>query len=151
MREAVREVRNANYGLHIRYPGDRARRHDGWCGDCVTTARGRVVDLDAVTDELLRSEASQMPRVDIETLAVIRPLGMGGQGGVWLSVDPATGTLMAVKQIRKGRLTMLPKKAMTRALTERECLLDRRRLGISLLITKQEVIGTIRLGIGDSG
>ena len=49
---------------------------------------------------------------------------MGGQGGVWLGVDPTSGMRMAIKQVRKGRLTTLPKKAMTRALTERECLLE---------------------------
>ena len=81
-------------------------------------------DLDAITDELIVGRKAAIPAVDIEALDVVRPIGMGGQGGVWLGVDPASGLMMAVKQIRKGRLTMLPKKAMTRALTERECLLE---------------------------
>lgn len=81
-------------------------------------------DLDAVTEELVKERRSAIPEIDIEALDVVRPIGMGGQGGVWLGIDPASGLLMAVKQIRKGRLTMLPKKAMTRALTERECLLE---------------------------
>lgn len=81
-------------------------------------------DLDALTDELIQKRRDEVPDLDVETLDIVRPIGMGGQGGVWLGVDPASNTLMAIKQVRKGRLTMLPKKAMTRALTERECLLE---------------------------
>ena len=81
-------------------------------------------DLDEVTDELVAARRAATPKLDIEVLDVVRPIGMGGQGGVWLGVDPVSGIRMAIKQIRKGRLTMLPKKAMTRALTERECLHD---------------------------
>jgi len=81
-------------------------------------------DLDAVTDELVKLRREAIPPIDVESLDIVRGIGMGGQGGVWLGVDPPSGLRMAVKQIRKGRLTMLPKKAMTRALTERECLLE---------------------------
>jgi len=81
-------------------------------------------DLDAVTDELIEIRKASIPTVDVETIDTVRPIGMGGQGGVWLAIDPGSGMHMAVKQVRKGRLTMLPKKAMTRALTERECLLE---------------------------
>lgn len=81
-------------------------------------------DLDELTDKLINARRAAVPEVDVEKIDIVRPLGMGGQGGVWLGVDPASGMLMAVKQIRKGRLTALPKKAMTRALTERECLLE---------------------------
>jgi len=81
-------------------------------------------DLDAISDELVLERRAAIPNINIETLDVVRPIGMGGQGGVWLGVDPSSGLRMAVKQIRKGRLTLLPKKAMTRALTERECLLE---------------------------
>ena len=81
-------------------------------------------DLDGVTEELIAVRRELVQSLDIERIEVTRPIGMGGQGGVWLGVDPDTGTLMAVKQIRKGRLTRLPKKAMTRALTEREALLE---------------------------
>lgn len=81
-------------------------------------------DLDATTDLLVEERRNVVPHLDIETVDIVRPIGMGGQGGVWLGKDPQTGVLMAIKQIRKGRLTMLPKKAMTRALTERECLLE---------------------------
>ena len=87
-------------------------------------ADGDGPDLDELTDELIATRRAAMPKLDIEVLDVVRPLGMGGQGGVWLGVDPTSGIRMAIKQIRKGRLTMLPKKAMTRALTERECLHD---------------------------
>lgn len=80
-------------------------------------------DLSAVEDELCEVE-KRTPQLDIEALTVVRPIGMGGQGGVWLSVDPASGLRCAVKQIRKGRLSLLPKKAATRALLEREALLD---------------------------
>ena len=81
-------------------------------------------DLDSVVEELTEMRRQRMPQLNIEYLDIVRPIGMGGQGGVWLGVDPDSGTQMAIKQIRKGRLTMLPKKAMTRALTERECLLE---------------------------
>jgi serine/threonine protein kinase len=80
-------------------------------------------DLDAVLDELI-AEAQGSRKVDIEALAPERPIGMGGQGGVWLARDPTTGIVCAVKQIRKGRLSSLPKKAATRALVEREALLE---------------------------
>jgi len=80
-------------------------------------------DLTAVEEELIAAE-KQLPPVDIEAITVVRPIGMGGQGGVWLAVEPNTGLRCAVKQIRKGRLSLLPKKAATRALLEREALLE---------------------------
>lgn len=79
-------------------------------------------DLTAIEDELIA--ADRVPKIDIEALTIVRPIGMGGQGGVWLAVDPASGLRCAVKQIRKGRLSLLPHKAATRALKEREALLD---------------------------
>ena len=39
-------------------------------------------------------------------------------------MDPSSGIRCAVKQIRKGRLSALPRKAATRALVEREALLE---------------------------
>jgi serine/threonine protein kinase len=79
-------------------------------------------DLDTVLDELIAKAETRS--VDIEALYPERPIGMGGQGGVWLARDPTTGIICAVKQIRKGRLSSLPKKAATRAIVEREALLE---------------------------
>jgi len=79
-------------------------------------------DLDEALDEICAANPQQP--VDIEQIAPERPIGMGGQGGVWLALDPTSGVRCAVKQIRKGRLSALPKKAATRALVEREALLE---------------------------
>jgi hypothetical protein len=70
----------------------------------------------------VRGKAPSM--VDVEALTPLRAIGVGGQGGVWLAVDPKSGIRCAVKQVRKGRLAKLPHKAATRALTEREALID---------------------------
>ena len=80
-------------------------------------------DIDGALEEIVAAAGSSVP-VDIEALVPERPIGMGGQGGVWLAYDPTSGVKCAVKQIRKGRLSALPKKAATRALVEREALLE---------------------------
>ena len=81
-------------------------------------------DLDELTEQMAAEEKARTPAMDIETLSIIRPIGMGGQGGVWLCVDTSTNFRCAVKQIRKGRLALLPKKAASRPLLEREALCD---------------------------
>ena len=80
-------------------------------------------DIDGTLEEIVAAAGSSV-QVDIEALVPERPIGMGGQGGVWLAYDPTSGVKCAVKQIRKGRLSALPKKAATRALVEREALLE---------------------------
>lgn len=43
-------------------------------------------------------------KLNYQRLKVVRPIGMGGQGGVWLAYDVSSGRSCALKQIRKGRL-----------------------------------------------
>ena len=47
--------------------------------------------------------------LDPTTLVVERPIGSGGQGGVWLCADPVSGCRLALKQVHKGRLASLKK------------------------------------------
>ena len=81
-----------------------------------------VADLDEVTDEVL----AEMNReaFDISQLRFLRPIGLGGQGGVWLAVEEQAGKRCAVKQVRKGRLASLPQKSALRVFTEKQCLLE---------------------------
>ena len=78
--------------------------------------------MDEVTDEVL----AEMDReaFDISQLRFMRPIGLGGQGGVWLAVEQQTGKRCAVKQVRKGRLASLPKKSALRVFTEKQCLVE---------------------------
>jgi hypothetical protein len=85
-------------------------------------------DLDQTTDEVIAAAKTTRPEVDIEALSPVRPIGVGGQGGVWLSIDRSSGLRIAVKEVRKGRLAKMSMvkstKLCTRAHTERECLLE---------------------------
>jgi len=84
----------------------------------------RGPDLDEVTEEVVKALTKARVDIDIESLKPLRAIGAGGQGGVWLALDQSSGCRLAVKQIRKGRLALLPQVSMERALTERECLLE---------------------------
>lgn len=79
-------------------------------------------ELDRATLQVMQTVA-QEKRVDMRKLRLIRPLGAGGQGGVWLAVDPE-GTAVAVKEVRKGRVANLPQKSSTRVFMERTALLE---------------------------
>lgn len=92
--------------------------------------------LDNVDGESMHS------RVDVESLMPVRSIGVGGQARVWLARSPTSPylqvsdimqnlTLMsseqpavAVKEYSKARLSQLPIKSATRALAERQCLLE---------------------------
>lgn len=84
--------------------------------------------LDALDDALVQlseeSTRSENTRVDIEALSPLRPIGIGGQGGVWLARDSTTERKFAVKQYNKARLSAMPQKVGLRALNELECLQD---------------------------
>lgn len=82
-----------------------------------------LADLDEVTDEVMKAvETSQ--QVSIENLQLERPIGLGGQGGVWLARDSRSRVPCAVKQVRKGRLAALPKKSAMRVFTEKDALVE---------------------------
>ena len=79
-------------------------------------------DLDDVTNEVIE-DAMRQPAADLTGLTLMRPLGLGGQGGVWLATD-ATGLKLAVKEVRKGRIAALPNKSAQRVWMEREALME---------------------------
>ncbi len=88
-------------------------------------------DLDDVEIEVI-DIVKREPIVDVATLRLVRPLGSGGQGGVWLAVD-GSGASAAVKEVRKGRVASLPSKSSARVFMEREALLE---LGAHPFITR---------------
>ena len=55
-------------------------------------------DLDDVEAEVI-AEIEAQPLVDLQSLELRKPLGSGGQGGVWLAIDRA-GNRVAVKEVR---------------------------------------------------
>lgn len=94
-------------------------------GDSQDVREGEEEDaLDDALDAIVTECTKRMPRTDIEALTPVRPVGIGGQGGVWLAQDPGTRMKYAVKQFSKSRLSNLTKKAALRAINERECLMD---------------------------
>lgn len=94
-------------------------------GDSQDVREGEEEDaLDDALDAIVMECTKRMPRTDIEALQPVRPIGIGGQGGVWLAQVPDTRMKYAVKQFSKSRLSNLTKKAALRALNERECLMD---------------------------
>ena len=80
----------------------------------------RISDLDDVLEEVQARDNEQI--MDVKALRFQRPIGLGGQGGVWLAVDAGNGIRCAVKQVRKGRLAALPRKSAMRVFTEKEAL-----------------------------
>jgi len=81
----------------------------------------KIADLDEVTEEVVAA-ADHSQHVSMDNLRLERPIGLGGQGGVWLAVDYASGVRSAVKQVRKGRLAALPRKSAMRVFTEKDAL-----------------------------
>ena len=79
-----------------------------------------IGSLDDVTDEQLT--VLDRTQLDLSGLQLLRPIGVGGQAGVWLAEDQSSGVRCAVKQVRKGRLAALPRKSAMRVFTEKECL-----------------------------
>ena len=84
--------------------------------------------LEAVVDEYAAGAASDV-QLDVTTIVAERPIGSGGQGGVWLAHDPSSGKRCALKQLRKGRLAALKKvgnvkKETCQWLIERDALLQ---------------------------
>lgn len=79
-------------------------------------------DLAAAETEALAIVAKET-RVNVATLRLVRPLGSGGQGGVWLAAD-LEGTTVAVKEVCKGRVANLPTKSASRVFMERTALLE---------------------------
>ena len=79
-----------------------------------------IESLDDVTDEQLTVQ--DRTQLDLSGLQLLRPIGVGGQAGVWLAEDQSSGVRCAVKQVRKGRLAALPRKSAMRVFTEKECL-----------------------------
>ena len=77
--------------------------------------------LEQVAEESMRCDAAS---IDVEALVPLRPIGIGGQGGVWLARDPSIDRKFAVKQYNKARLSSMPRKVGLRALNELECLQD---------------------------
>ena len=89
-------------------------------GDSQDVREGEEEDaLDDALDAIVTECTKRMPRTDIEALTPVRPVGIGGQGGVWLAQDPGTRMKYAVKQFSKSRLSNLTKKAALRAINER--------------------------------
>jgi len=83
--------------------------------------------LEVVIDEHAADVLRSAP-LDVTTLVPERPIGSGGQGGVWLAYDPTSGKKCALKQLRKGRLAALKKVSSVKPeacqwLVEREALL----------------------------
>ena len=67
--------------------------------------------------------------VDVESVAPIQPIGMGGQGGVWLAEADILGgggfLQCAVKQVKKAWVTRDGRKVVAvRPITERKCLTE---------------------------
>ena len=90
-------------------------------------SKGTQDPLDAIVDEHAAREAQGVP-IDVTTLVAERPIGSGGQGGVWLAYDPTSGKRVALKQLCKGRLAALKKVSSVKPetcqwLIEREALL----------------------------
>jgi len=84
-----------------------------------------ITDIDEVTDQIIKEqEAIVREKFNLECLRFQRPIGLGGQGGVWLAIDSTSGLRCAVKQVRKGRLAALPRKSAMRVFTEKEALGD---------------------------
>lgn len=89
--------------------------------------KGSANLLEVVVEERVADAAKSMP-LDVRALVAERPIGSGGQGGVWLAFDPTSGKKCALKQLRKGRLAALKKVSNVKPeacqwLIEREALL----------------------------
>ena len=94
----------------------------------------KIEDLDDVTEEILKAaDEHQESNFSLHTMRFRRPIGLGGQGGVWLAEDSHSGLRYAVKQVRKGRLAALPRKSAMRVFTEKEALMDCRHPFITRL------------------
>ena len=94
----------------------------------------KIEDLDDVTEEILKvADDHQECNFSLNTMRFRRPIGLGGQGGVWLAEDSHSGLRYAVKQVRKGRLAALPRKSAMRVFTEKEALMDCRHPFITRL------------------
>ena len=94
----------------------------------------KIEDLDDVTEEILKvADEHQECNFSLHTMRFRRPIGLGGQGGVWLAEDSHSGLRYAVKQVRKGRLAALPRKSAMRVFTEKEALMDCRHPFITRL------------------
>lgn len=107
-----------------------ARRALGRCGS--STAVKAKLETPAPLEIVVQKDATptkgSSAAVDPASLVLETPIGSGGQGGVWLARDGSTGKQLALKQIRKGRLASLKKRANVTAsncqwLLEREALL----------------------------
>ena len=85
-------------------------------------------DREPVVHEMIALDKERRLPLSIDRLEPVRPIGMGGQGGVWLALDPGTGFTCALKQVRKGRLTTAPrngsKGGSCQWLVERQALLE---------------------------
>jgi hypothetical protein len=56
-----------------------------------------------VTEEILKAaDEHQESNFSLHTMRFRRPIGLGGQGGVWLAEDSHSGLRYAVKQVRKA-------------------------------------------------
>jgi len=83
--------------------------------------------LHVVVEEHALDVANDAP-LDVRALVAERPIGSGGQGGVWLAFDPTSGKKCALKQLRKGRLAALKRVSSVKPeacqwLIEREALI----------------------------
>ena len=93
--------------------GAKATGHGG------RTSATRDLEAASVAVEPPLAATTVMPRpaspppavLNIDALEIERPIGSGGQGGVWLARDTRTGKLCALKQLHKGRLASLRRRS----------------------------------------